>query len=44
MIIQQGDKILDEPVKNWDDYMDAIRYGVMQIKHNYYDSAPLFSF
>ena len=41
---KQGDNILDEPVKNWDDYMDAIRYAIMQIKHNYYDSSPLLSF
>lgn len=41
---KKGDTILDEPVKNWDHYMDAIRYGVMQIKNKYYDSAPLYSF
>lgn len=40
-----GDKILDEPVKAWDDAMDAVRYAVYQIKDLYYNSAsPLISF
>lgn len=29
-----GDRIMDEPVKNWDDAMDAIRYVVREIKSN----------
>ena len=29
-----GDRIQDEPVKNWDDAMDAIRYAVREIKLN----------
>jgi phage terminase large subunit len=39
-----GDRILDEPVKNYDNAMDAIRYAVFQIKDFYYDAAPLMSF
>lgn len=40
-----GDRILDEPVKNYDDAMDAIRYAVYQIKDLYYNSgSPLISF
>ena len=39
-----GDRILDEPVKNYDDAMDAIRYAIFQIKDFYYDAAPLMSF
>lgn len=39
-----GDKITDEVVKNWDDYMDSIRYAVMQIKKDYSTSSPLLSF
>ena len=40
-----GDRILDEPVKNYDDAMDAIRYAIYQIKDLYYNSgSPLISF
>ena len=40
-----GDRILDEPVKNYDDAMDAIRYAAYQIKDLYYNSgSPLISF
>lgn len=40
-----GDKILDEPVKSYDDIMDAVRYAVYQIKDLYYNSgSPLISF
>jgi phage terminase large subunit len=38
-----GDRISDEPTKNWDDAMDAIRYAVMQIKKTSGES-PLWSF
>lgn len=42
---KKGDQILDEPVKNYDDLMDAIRYAVFQIKTLYYHNAsPLISF
>lgn len=42
---KSGDRILDEPVKNYDDAMDAIRYAVYQIKELYYnDGTPLISF
>lgn len=42
---KSGDKILDEPVKNYDDAMDAIRYAIYQIKDFYYNSGtPLISF
>lgn len=41
-----GDKILDEPVKIYDDAMDAMRYGVLYIKKNYSKgiSSSYFSF
>jgi phage terminase large subunit len=40
-----GDRILDEPVKQWDDAMDSIRYAVMQIKDELSNSnSPLISF
>lgn len=42
---KSGDRILDEPVKNYDDAMDAIRYAIYQIKDLYYNSgSPLISF
>ena len=42
---KSGDRILDEPVKSYDDAMDAIRYAVYQIKDLYYNSgSPLLSF
>lgn len=42
---KSGDRILDEPVKNYDDAMDAIRYAVYQIKDLYYnEGTPLISF
>ena len=31
-----GDRILDEPVKQWDDEMDGIRYAAMEIKKSGY--------
>ena len=31
-----GDNITDEPVKLYDDAMDAVRYAVMYIKEMYY--------
>jgi phage terminase large subunit len=40
-----GDRILDEPVKQWDDAMDSIRYAVMKIKDELASSnSPLISF
>lgn len=39
-----GDRILDEPVKQWDDAMDAIRYAVMQIKKDTAGNGVLISF
>jgi len=42
---KSGDRILDEPVKNYDDAMDALRYAIYQIKDLYYnDGTPLISF
>lgn len=37
------DRILDEPVKLYDDAMDAIRYAVFQIKDFYFNAAPFTS-
>ena len=34
----------EEPMKQWDDAMDAIRYAVMRIKTEYTGVAPLISF
>lgn len=39
-----GDKILDEPVKIFDDACDALRYGVMYLKKFHTRSSPSFSF
>lgn len=39
-----GDTITDEPVKLYDDAMDAIRYAVYYIKENFSDASPLISF
>ena len=39
-----GDTIIDEPVKLYDDAMDAARYAVYYIKDNYGDITPLISF
>lgn len=39
-----GDNITDEPVKLWDDAMDAIRYAVTYIKENYYTDDSYISF
>lgn len=39
-----GDNITDEPVKLWDDAMDAIRYPVTYIKENYYTDDSYISF
>ena len=42
---KKGDAILDEPVKAWDDIMDAVRYAIYQIKDLYYaGNSPLISF
>ena len=41
---KQGDKIIDEPVKMLDDYMDAIRYGIMYIKLQIENSTPMLFF
>lgn len=42
---KKGDIILDEPVKAWDDIMDAVRYAIYQIKDLYYaGNSPLISF
>lgn len=35
-----GDRILDEPIKLWDDAMDSIRYGVKYIKKTYTNAGP----
>lgn len=37
-------KLTDEPIKLWDDYMDAIRYAAMQIKKFYINQIPMQSF
>jgi hypothetical protein len=34
-----GDKFTDEPIKLFDDAMDAIRYAVMFIKQTYYSGS-----
>jgi phage terminase large subunit len=39
-----GDTILDEPVKLWDDAMDATRYAVTYIKEQYYTDDSYFAF
>jgi phage terminase large subunit len=39
-----GDQILDEPVKLWDDAMDATRYGVAYIKEQYFTDDAYFAF
>jgi phage terminase large subunit len=39
-----GDKIMDEPVKLYDDGCDALRYGVLHLKKRSGNSAPSFSF
>jgi len=41
---QVGDQIFDEPVKAWDDALDAIRYAVMRIKTITIRSSPFISF
>lgn len=39
-----GDQIIDEPVKLYDDSMDAIRYCVYNIKDLFYNDSPMLSF
>jgi phage terminase large subunit len=39
-----GDRILDDVVKQWDDYMDSIRYAVTEIKTNHQYGNQLISF
>jgi len=39
-----NDTITDEPVKLWDDAMDAVRYAVTYIKDNYYTDDRYLSF
>ena len=39
-----GDTITDQPVKLYDDAMDATRYAVYYIKENFSDASPLISF
>ena len=39
-----GDQITDEPVKLWDDAMDAIRYASTYIKQEYYTDDSYLSF
>jgi len=39
-----GDAIIDEPIKLFDDAMDAIQYAGRFIKDNYYTDDSYFSF
>jgi len=39
-----GDQITDEPVKLWDDAMDAVRYATTYIKEQYYTDDAYFAF
>jgi hypothetical protein len=39
-----GDNITDEPVKQWDDIMDAVRYATYYIKQQYYNNSPMSFF
>lgn len=39
-----GDQILDEPVKLFDDAMDATRYGVVYIKEQYFTDDAYYAF
>lgn len=39
-----GDRITDEPVKEYDDISDAIRYAIYYIKEQYYDNSPMLFF
>ena len=39
-----GDQILDEPVKLWDDAMDATRYAVAYIKEQYFTDDAYYAF
>jgi phage terminase large subunit len=39
-----GDQITDEPVKLWDDAMDAIRYAATYIKQEYYTDDSYLAF
>ena len=39
-----GDQIMDEPVKLYDDAMDAIRYAATHIRQEYYTDDSYFAF
>ena len=39
-----GDQITDEPIKLWDDAMDAVRYATTYIKEQYYTDDAYFAF
>ena len=39
-----GDMITDEPVKMWDDAMDAIRYATTRIRQEYYTDDSYYAF
>jgi phage terminase large subunit len=39
-----GDMITDEPVKMWDDAMDAIRYATTHIRQEYYTDDSYYAF
>ena len=39
-----GDQITDEPIKLWDDAMDATRYAVAYIKEQYFTDDAYFAF
>ena len=39
-----GDQIMDEPIKLWDDAMDAVRYATTYIKEQYYTDDAYFAF
>jgi hypothetical protein len=39
-----GDQIMDEPVKLYDDAMDAIRYATTYIRQEYYTDDSYYAF
>jgi len=39
-----GDMITDEPVKMWDDAMDAIRYATTHVRQEYYTDDSYYAF
>jgi radical SAM superfamily enzyme len=41
---KMGDQILDEPVKLYDDAMDATRYATTYIKEQYFTDDAYFAF